>query len=129
MPDYKIFDEIAKAYLTALDAVTSPWPLILLASVFAIIWLYQVIGCAVDSLDGEVLLRVCKEPDGLYQSHWHGELDDGKSELLLIEHQLGADLKPSAEGLAGHLPLPVDDGGKVLAMPVERGGGLLWRRA
>ena len=91
MQDYKIFDELANAYLTALDAVTSPWPLILLTSVFAFIWLVQVIGCAVDGLDGELVLRVCREPDPLYQSHWHGELDDGRSELLLIEHQLAED--------------------------------------
>ena len=94
MRDYKIFDEIAAVHLTALETAASPWPLILLTSVFAFIWLYQVIGCAVDGLDGELVLRVCKEPDPLYQSHWHGELDDGRSELLLIEHQLGADLKP-----------------------------------
>ncbi len=94
MQDYKIFDELAAVHLTALDAVTSPWPLMLLASVHALIWLVQVIGCAVDGLDGELVLRVCKEPDPLYQSHWHGELDDGRSELLLIEHQLGADPKP-----------------------------------
>ncbi len=62
MQDYKIFDELANAYLTALDAITSPWPLILLASVHALIWLIQVIGCAVDSLDGEALYTVCREP-------------------------------------------------------------------
>ncbi len=91
MRDYKIFDELANAYLTALETAASPWPLILLASVHILLWLYQVIGCAVDGLDGELVLRVCKEPDPLYQSHWHGELDDGRSELLLLEHQLAAD--------------------------------------
>ena len=91
MQDYKIFDEIAAVHLTALETAASPWPLMLLTSVHILLWLYQVIGCAVDGLDGELVLRVCREPDPLYQSHWHGELDDGRSELLLIEHQLGAD--------------------------------------
>ncbi len=91
MRDYKIFDEIANAYLTALDAVTSPWPLILLTSVFAFIWLVQVIGCAVDGLDGELHYRLCRQRAGVIEIHRHGALDDGNSDLLPIEHQLGAD--------------------------------------
>ncbi len=94
MRDYKIFDELANAYLTALDAVTSPWPLILPASVHALIWLVQVIGCAVDGLDGELHFRLCRQRAGAIQIHRHGALDDGNSDLVLIEHQLGAGPKP-----------------------------------
>ncbi len=94
MPDYKIFDELANAYLTALDAITSPWPLMLPALVHALIWLGQVIGCAVDSLDGELHYRLCGQRAGVIQIHRHDLPEDGNSDLLLIEHQLGADLKP-----------------------------------
>ncbi len=93
MQDYKIFDELANAYLTALETAASPWPLILLASVHTLIWLGQVTGCAVDSLDGELHYRLCRQRAGVIEIHRH-DLDDGRSELLLIEHQLGADLKP-----------------------------------
>ncbi len=93
MRDYKIFDELANVYLTALDAVTSPWPLILPASVYALIWLVQVIGCAVDSLDGELHYRVCRQRAGAIEIHRH-DLINGNSDLLLIGHQLGADPKP-----------------------------------
>ncbi len=94
MRDYDFFDELANVYLTALDSFKSPWPLILLASVHALVWLVQVIGCAVDSLDGELHYRLCRQRAGVIEIHRHGALDDGNSELVLIEHQLGADLKP-----------------------------------
>ncbi len=66
-----------------LPSSKSPWPLMLPALVHALIWLIQVVGCAVDSLDGELHYWVCKEPNGLIQIHRHGALDDGNSELLL----------------------------------------------
>ncbi len=90
---YNFFTEMAAAHLTALDALSSPWPLILPASVYALIWLVQVIGCAVDSLDGELYYRVCKERDGVIEIHRH-DLDDGRSELLLIEQQPASEDPP-----------------------------------
>ncbi len=93
MQDYDFFKELANAYLTALDAVTSPWPLMLLASVHALIWLVQVIGCAVDNLDGELHYRLCRQRAGVIEIYRH-DLEDTSSELLLIEHQLGAGPKP-----------------------------------
>ena len=87
---YNFFTEMAAAHLTALDTLSSPWPLILLASVYALIWLVPVIGCAVDSLDGEVLLRVCRQRAGVIEIHRH-DLIDGNSDLLLIEQQPGED--------------------------------------
>ena len=65
--------------LATLDSFKSPWPLMLPALVHASIWLIQVVGCAVDSLDGELHYRVCKEPNGLIQIYRHGDLDDGNS--------------------------------------------------
>ncbi len=91
MRDYKIFDEIAAVHLTALETAASPWPLILLASVHALIWLGQVIGCAVDSLDGELHYRLCRQRAGAIQIHRHALPEDGNPDLVLIEHQLGAD--------------------------------------
>ncbi len=91
MQDYKIFDELANAYLTALETAASPWPLILLASVHALVWLVQVIGCAVDSLDGELHYRLCRQRAGVIEIHRHDLPEDGNSDLVLIEHQLGAD--------------------------------------
>ncbi len=86
MPDYKIFDELANAYLTALDAVTSPWPLILLTSVFAFIWLVQVIGCAVDGLDGELHYRLCRERASGIPAYLYELAEDGDTDLPLPEH-------------------------------------------
>ncbi len=48
----------------------------------------------IGTLDGKLLYTVCMGPDGLIQIHRHDALDDANSELLPIEHQLGADLKP-----------------------------------
>ena len=48
----------------------------------------------VDAEGGELLYTIYKEPTGLIQIYRHGDLIDGNSELVLIEHQLGADLKP-----------------------------------
>ncbi len=94
MRDYDFFTELANVYLTELDAIKSPWPLMLLASVHALIWLVQVIGCAVDSLDGELHYRLCGQRAGVIQIHRHDLPEDGNSDLLLIEHQLGVDLQP-----------------------------------
>ncbi len=46
MRDYNFFTELADAYVAALDAIRSPWLLMLPALVHALVWFFQVTGCA-----------------------------------------------------------------------------------
>ncbi len=84
MQDYKIFDEIASVHLTALETAASPWPLIVLTSVFALIFLGQIMVCALNGLDGEWYFRLCRArgiPAYLYEL-----AEDGDTDLPLPVH-------------------------------------------
>ncbi len=86
MRDDHIFNQIANAYLIAGNSLTSPWPLMLLASVHTLIWLVQVIGCAVDGLDGELHYRLCRERASGIPAYLYELAEDGDSDLPLPVH-------------------------------------------
>ena len=68
------------------------WLVVPLAVVPALVRLiFRWPGAPAAAEGGKLLYKIHKETNGLIQVHRHGELDDGKSELVLIEHQLGAE--------------------------------------
>ena len=91
MQDYNFWADLLDTFQSSADWVKALWLVIPPAFVLALIWLFRRRVVRVDALDGELLYTVYKKRDGLIQIHRHGGLDNGKSDLVLIEHQLGAD--------------------------------------
>ena len=91
MEDYNLWADLLDTFQSSAEWVKALWLAIPPAFVLGLIWLFfrrRVVR--VDDLGGELLYTIYKEPNGLIQIYRHGDLIDGKSELVLIEHQLGA---------------------------------------
>ncbi len=92
MEDYNLWADLLDTFQTSPEWIKALWLLIPPAFVLALIWLFRRRVVRVDALDGELLYTIYNETNGLIQIYRHGVLDDGNSELVLIEHQLGADM-------------------------------------
>ncbi len=94
MEDYNFWADFLDTFQSSADWIKALWLAIPPGFVLALIWLFRRRVVRVDALGGELLYTIYKVPNGLIQIYRHGDLIDGNSELVLIEHQLGADLKP-----------------------------------
>ncbi len=92
MEDYNFWADLLDTFQSSADWIKALWLTIPPAFVLTLIWLIRRRVAQADAVDGELLYTIYKEPNGLIQIHRHGVLDDGNSEVVLIEHQLGADL-------------------------------------
>ena len=95
MKDYNFWADLLDTFQSSADWIKALWLAMPPAFVLALVWLFRWrVGRAnaVDTIGGELLYTVYKEPNGLIQIYRHGDLDDGNSESVLIEHQLGADM-------------------------------------
>ena len=92
MEDYNFWADLLDTFQSSADWIKALWLVIPPSFVLALIWLFRRRVVRVDAHGGELLYTIYKEPNGLIQIYRHGELDGGKSELVLIEHQLGADM-------------------------------------
>ena len=92
MEDHNFWADLLDTFQSSADWIKALWLVIPPGFVLALIWLFfrrRVVR--VDAHGGELLYTIYKETNGLIQIYRHGELDGGKSELVLIEHQLTED--------------------------------------
>ena len=87
MEDYNFWADLLDTFQSSADWIKALWLAIPPAFVLALIWLFRRRMAPADTLDGELLYTVCREPDGLIQIYRHGVLDDGNLELVLLEHR------------------------------------------
>jgi len=89
MEDYNFWQDFFDTYQSLPDWLKTLWLLIPPGFVLALIWLFR--RRAGRASDGELLYTVCREPGGLIQIYRHGLPEDADPDLLVLEHQAGAE--------------------------------------
>ncbi len=91
MEDYNFWADVLNTFKLSAEWVKALWLVIPPAFVFGLIWLFRRrVVPAADTMDGELLYTVYRQPNGLIHIYRIGVVDDGILESL-IEHQPGED--------------------------------------
>ena len=95
MQDYNFWADLLDTFQSSADWIKALWlivPPAFLLGLIALVMLYRLVSREVGKgVAGELLYTVCREPGGLIQIYRYGLPDDADPDLLVLEHQAGAE--------------------------------------